>query len=137
MSLRYYLASSLDNAAVAAALAERLATEGHAVTYRWWLHGPQPHRMREVSQLEMLGVLTADVVIVLLPGGRGTHVEMGAAIAAGKSVVLVGPMDTLTERPVCFYAHPRVSHVLHDSIEVQTEALCALLAMHARDAVAA
>lgn len=134
--LRFYLASSLDNADGARRLCARLVDEGHACTYRWWTHGPQPHRMRDVSQAEMGGVLAADVVIVLMPGGRGTHVELGIALGVGKSIVLVGPTATLADRPVCFYAHPRVSHVLHDEEAIQTEALVALLAMHAREEAA-
>lgn len=136
--VRFYIASSLGNAVAARALCVRLESEGHTCTYKWWVHGAVlPDRMRETAQIEMAGVMTAHVVIVLMPGGRGTHVELGIALAAWKSIVLVGPTKTLTDRPVSFYAHPRVSLVLHDEVPVQTETLVALLAMHARDEVAA
>lgn len=131
--VRFYLASSLDNAEAARLLCNRLVAEGHTCTYRWWVHGAVlPDRLRETADLEMKGVLTADVLIVLMPAARGSHVEFGIALATWKSIVLVGPMKTLTDRPVCFYAHVRVSPILHDDEEVRTEALVALLAMHAR-----
>lgn len=135
--LRFYLASGLDNADAARALANRLTAEGHHCQYRWWVHGAVlPDRMRETAELEMGGVLTADVVIVLMPGSRGTHVELGIALASMKSIVLVGPTSTIRDRPVCFYAHKRVSLILHDEVEVQTETLVALLALHAREQAA-
>lgn len=135
--LRFYLASGLDNADAARRLCNRLEAEGHQCQYRWWIHGAVlPDRMRETAELEMAGVMTADVVVILMPGGRGTHVELGIALASMKSIVLVGPTSTIRDRPVCFYAHKRVSLVLHDDVEIQTETLVALLAMHARERAA-
>lgn len=136
MSVRYYLASGLDNTDAVLRLYERLKAEGHIASYKWWIHGAQPHRLREIAELEAAGVASADVVIVLLPGGRGTHVEMGMALAIGKSVVLVGPTKTLTDRPVAFYGMKNVTPCLFDDEEQRTEALCALLNMHAREQAA-
>lgn len=134
MGVRFYIASSLDNAEAARQLCNRLTAEGHVCTYKWWVHGAVlPDRMRETAELELAGVLSAHVVIVLMPAARGSHVEFGIALAAWKSIVLVGPTAAIKDKPVCFYAHPRVSLVLHDEEEVQTETLVALLAMHARE----
>jgi hypothetical protein len=63
-----------------------------------------------VARREILGVVEADIVIVLLPGGRGTHAELGAALALAKPVALhtndsgifVGP------ETCAFYHHPCV-----------------------------
>lgn len=32
--------------------------------------------------------MSADVVLILLPGGKGTHVELGIAIAQGRRTIL-------------------------------------------------
>lgn len=89
---KVYIATSLTNADRAALVAKVLEECGHTITYPWWAHGAAGHagmaRLAEVAEAELTGVMAADVVVVLLPGGRGTHFEMGAAIAAGTPVLL-------------------------------------------------
>lgn len=80
-----YVASTLDNAGEARMVAEALEQDGWVITYPWWTHGSVQaegdERIREVAELELAGVLMADLVVLVLPGGRGTHVEIGAALA--------------------------------------------------------
>ena len=61
---------------------------GHDLTYDWTLHGSvksvSKERLREVASLELDGVSEADFVVVLLPGGNGTHLELGFSIAREK-----------------------------------------------------
>lgn len=115
----FYIASSLDNAEAVRQLAQTLLGRGH-----WTVHGAayRPEEsaarnvvvMRDVARAEMKGVTTADVVIVLLPGGRGTHVELGGALATGKRVLIVGDRDVRHgdgPRPCAFYHHAAVEHV--------------------------
>lgn len=95
--MKYYIATKLENHAAHNALRDILNKRGHEITYDWTHHGPvYSHgleRVREVAELEINGVLAADVVIVLWPGGRGTHVEMGAALAQNKPVVFVSDIE--------------------------------------------
>lgn len=81
-----YVASTLTNAGEAQAVAEALEQDGWSITYKWWTHGSVQaegdDRIREVATAEMGGVVAADLVVVVLPGGRGTHVELGMALAA-------------------------------------------------------
>src|SRR5207237_7921708 len=71
---------------------DALKTCGHEISYDWTLHGSvkstSEERLREVATLELDGVSEADFVVVLLPGGNGTHLELGFAIARGKRVFL-------------------------------------------------
>lgn len=84
-SFRYYIASSLDNADQVRSLKAKLDAAGWEHTYDWTVHGSVQRegaaRLAEVADDETDGVLCADVVIVLLPGGRGTHTELGMAVA--------------------------------------------------------
>lgn len=53
----------------------------------------------------------ADIVFVLLPGGFGTHVELGMALGFGKKVIVhsVDPdIFTKTQGTCAFYHHPIV-----------------------------
>ena len=68
---------------------------------------------REIAERERAGIADATVLVVLLPGGLGTHAELGMAIMACVPVLLVGEAldthDPGTMWPRCIqYAHPRV-----------------------------
>ena len=62
----------------------------------------------------------ADVLVVLLPGGYGTHVEIGAALALGKPVILHAPDRKTLETPyLCvFHYHPAVKLVISEPLDV-------------------
>ena len=47
-----------------------------------------PDGYADTALAEIAAVREADVLVVLLPGGYGTHVEIGAALALGKPVIL-------------------------------------------------
>jgi hypothetical protein len=90
-SFLVYIATSLENSQAHSALAQRLRDVGVGLSYDWTTHGSAqstPERWWEVAESEIDGVKSADLVIVLLPGGNGTHVELGAALASDKIVYL-------------------------------------------------
>lgn len=128
--MRFYVASGLPNFENARKLGERLKMLGHVQTYDWTVHGAVYDRfaleeqnvrtMSDCAHREQLGVESADLVIVLLPGGRGTHVEMGMALSCRKSVHLIGhdaPLSGEADvgKHVAFYWHRLVSH--HPTID--------------------
>lgn len=113
--MRLYLASGLQNRATVAQIAQGLRDLGHTITYDWTEHGSVQDASDEekaaVAQAELEGVLAAEMVVVILPGGRGTHVEIGAALGVGIPVVIVyrKPEDLLVGGVECvFYDHPGV-----------------------------
>ena len=121
----FYLASGLENASQVSAVAARLRAAGWQQTYDWTVHGSVAgtgaRRIAEVAAAESKGVMEADVVVVLLPGGRGTHVELGMAVGRGIPVVLYHPdpavfnNDTIpsdsSQRTCAFYFLPSVVRV--------------------------
>ncbi len=113
--MNYYIASSLENAPTVQKLAAKLNAQGWTQTYDWTTHGGvqglNTEQMAEIAKNEIQGVRDADIVIVLLPGGRGTHVELGAAIAMNKLVFLYGKYERDFYRggELCpFYKYPGV-----------------------------
>lgn len=113
--MKYYIATAIERAEDHRALAKALDARGWSCAYDWTAHGSVQGqgavRMSEVAAAELRGVTTANVVIVLLPGGRGTHCELGAALAARVPVVLVGRATDLFDasgRECAFYSHPGV-----------------------------
>lgn len=131
----YYAASGLENAPAVATFHTRMRAAGWQPTYDWTLHGnvrgQGPEKMAEVAAAEIDGVARADVVIVLLPGGRGTHVELGAALALKKPLIIYSS-DSATfadgDQTIAFYHHTLV----HRTVDTETlpSAAGALLEAH-------
>jgi nucleoside 2-deoxyribosyltransferase len=106
--MRIYVASGLDNASKPEfqKLLQDIRDLGHALTYEWWTHGSmKDHSDQQIcltAERELYGIETADLVIVWLPGGGGTHVEMGYAFGLMIPVLLMN-FDPATMRKVAFY----------------------------------
>lgn len=113
--MKVYIATRLERWQDHNQVRDALAALGHTLTYDWTVHGSVwadgAARIREVATLELEGVLDADLVVVLLPGGRGTHAELGAALGAGRPVLLhsLDPILLDASPETCaFYHHPLV-----------------------------
>lgn len=93
--MKFYIATGLDNWREHNNLRDALIKDGHVITYDWTVHGPVwkdgIKRIQEVAIAELNGIIKADTVIVLYPGGRGTHVELGYALALMKPVIFYSP----------------------------------------------
>ena len=118
---RFYIATRLERAADHNRVRDALHAAGHRITYDWTKHGSVRHVstevMADVAGAELRGVYLANFVVVLLPGGRGTHLELGAALAWRRPVVLhaESPLAEasfgLGKDTCAFYHHPLVRHV--------------------------
>ena len=135
MPKRFYLATRKDRSEQAEPLLQALKAQGWERTFVWT---PQDEASTdgyaEVALKELAGVREADVLIVLLPGGYGTHVEIGAALALGKPVILHAPdRKTLeTPYPCIFHYHPSVKILVSETPDV--DAILACLPPSAGDA---
>lgn len=114
MSKKFYIATALERAADHKFIKEALIAAGHEITYDWTTHGSvqdKPHTWCDVAQNEINGVIDADVVIVLLPGGRGTHTELGIALGNATPIIIVGDQVDATGRTCIFYHDTTVRRV--------------------------
>ena len=128
--MKFYLASKVTNGPYADQVIKKLEGRGWENTFNWATapnlrdlippHGYLPAAYREQAAVtatkEMEGVRAADVLIALLPGGRGTHIEIGAALVHNKPVILC--LEETEEPymdgkyPCAFYSHPRVTMMI-------------------------
>ena len=115
--MKYYVASSVFNAARVNEAASVLTGNGHARVYDWTKHGDisraDAETKREVAETEARAVEAAELVVLLLPGRFGTHAELGIAIASheNKRILLWSETDapfTGAEGFCVFYHHPAV-----------------------------
>ncbi len=68
----------------------------------------------EYAKSEFQGIIDSDVVIILLPAGRGTHIELGMALALNKKVYLCSLTEEefSVENTVAFYELPNITHLV-------------------------
>ncbi|NOU83169.1 group-specific protein [Paenibacillus sp. LMG 31459] len=117
--MKFYIASSLKNVESVRQLAVSLKAQGFQHTYDWTTHSniDSISKLRNIGQEEVAGVMDADVVIVLFPAGKGSHVELGIALGAGKKIYLYSSTNELNELGnTCTFYHV-------DSVEQQIGSL--------------
>lgn len=109
--MQFYIATSLSRMASHNLVRDELKRSGHTISYDWTSHGSMKlvskERLQEVAILELQGIAESDFVVVLLPGGKGTHLELGFALAKGKKVFLH------TEDPLMFELGPQTNGFYH------------------------
>ena len=95
--MKVYIASSLGNVAMVQRLRDLLVSLDHEITHDWTVVGPghanDPRAVRQADVVDQVsltlenradadieGVVSADALIVVMPGGVGTHTELGVAL---------------------------------------------------------
>lgn len=113
--MKYYIATSTMRAAAHNMVRDGLKKLGHEITYDWTTHGSvrltSRARLQEVAHVELQGILDSDFVVILLPGGKGTHTELGFSIASKKRVLIHSEDPALFEigpETCAFYHHTDV-----------------------------
>lgn len=116
---RFYIATQIERAKDHNTIRDLLIQCGHELTYDWTTHGNVRRTSQElltsVSHKMIDAILAADVVIVLLPGGKGTHTEFGAALASGKKVIVHCEDEEVflpTEKTNAFYHHRLITPLI-------------------------
>lgn len=123
---KFYLATRKDRSDDAKPLVEALKERGWERTFDWSGEDLAPERYADTALAEIAGVREADVLIVLFPAGRGTHVEIGVALALGKPVIIHTPdRKTLdSPYPCVFHYHPGVTLVISEQLDVDKLLAC-------------
>jgi len=126
--MRFYIASKLENHEQVTSLADILKSFGWTHTYDWTSHGSLKETdiktLKSVGQKEYDGVKNADIVIILTPQGRGTHVELGMAIALNKVIYICHKDDKYfkcDDNTSAFYWLPNVNHFTGSIGELATK----------------
>lgn len=96
---RFYIASTLNNKENVQIVSERLKQEDFIHTYDWTQnkHLTSLDQLREVGMKELEAVKNSDFVVVLLPAGKGSHVELGIAIGNGIKTYLYSENNELND----------------------------------------
>lgn len=114
--MKFYVASSFINKEQVRYVNQKLIDVGFIHTYDW----TKNNRASSLSELENIGVKEknavkdSDFVVILLPGGKGSHIELGLALAGDKKVFLYSPNDEINNVSLTstFYHLPEVEKVI-------------------------
>lgn len=117
--MKFYIGSGLKNAKVVNEFSEKLKAHGWEHKYNWTennLENESIEDLIEYATLEQKAIEESDVVIIILPAGRGTHVELGMAIALNKKIYLYSnnKEEFDIENTVAFYQIPSIQKIIGD-----------------------
>ena len=112
--MNFYIGSGFKNCDMVNYVSQKLKEAGWKHTYNWAdniLGYETLENLIEFSNLEIQGINDADIVIILLPGGRGTHIELGMSLALNKKIYLYSNDDNVfkdAKETVNFYQLPSI-----------------------------
>ena len=111
--MKFYVGSGMKNCGLVNEYSKKLKETGCQQTYDWVKNVNDDvdiNDMIEYAKLEKQGIANADVVIILLPAGRGAHIELGMALALGKKIFLCSTTNEEfnIENTVAFYELPDI-----------------------------
>ena len=112
--MNFYIGSGFKNCDMVNYVSQKLKEAGWEHTYNWAdniLGNETLEDLIEFSNLEIQGINDADIVIILLPGGRGTHIELGMSLALNKKIYLYSNDENAfkdAKETVNFYQLPSI-----------------------------
>nr|WP_144921004.1 group-specific protein [Paenibacillus bovis] len=109
---KFYVASSFKNINEVRLVSNLLKEKGFIQTYDWTRNerASTIEDLREIGIQELNAVKEADFIIVLLPAGKGSHIELGIALGQGKRIYLHSPNNEVNnvDTTSTFYHVPEV-----------------------------
>ncbi|MBU9711867.1 group-specific protein [Evansella tamaricis] len=92
---KFYVASSFKNIDTVGYVSNELINKGYIQTYDWTKNerASTIEDLKEIGRQERKAVMEADFIIVLLPAGKGSHIEFGIALGQGKRIYLYSQND--------------------------------------------
>ena len=111
--MNFYIGSGMKNCELVKYYANVLEKNGWKQTYDWCKNinnDVSIEDMKLYAQKESQAIIDSDVVIILLPAGRGSHIELGMALALKKKIFLCSNTKEAfnIENTVAFYGLPNI-----------------------------
>ncbi|HDR8093602.1 nucleoside 2-deoxyribosyltransferase [Bacillus cereus] len=106
--MNFYIASGFQNKHLVRSVANELKHAGWHHTYDWTKNErvANEEQLREIGQAEQNAVKKADVFLLILDGGNGSHTEFGMAIALEKTIYVYQAENPLQ---TTFYHLPEIN----------------------------
>lgn len=90
---KFYVASSFINKEAVRFVSQCLIDNNFIHTYDWTKHDRAStfDDLKSIGNMERTAVLESDFIIIILPAGKGSHIELGIALGQGKQIYLYSP----------------------------------------------
>lgn len=91
--MRFYIASSFKNSTLVKELSQKLINYNYEHSYDW----TKNQRANSIEDLSTIGmkekeaIIDSDFIVILLPAGKGSHIELGIALGLEKRIYLYSP----------------------------------------------
>lgn len=111
--MKFYIGSGMKNCELVNQYAKLLKESGFEQTYDWVKNISDDisiEDMIEYAKLEKQGIDDSDIVVIILPAGRGAHIELGMSLALNKKIFLCSDTkeEFNIENTVAFYELPSI-----------------------------
>lgn len=111
--MKFYIGSGLKNYKLVNYYAKILKENGLQETYNWVKNIKNDITKKDLEKYakeETQAIVNSDIIIILLPAGRGTHVELGMALALNKKIFLCSETNEEfnIKNTVAFYELPNI-----------------------------
>ena len=115
--VKFYIGSGMKNCELVNYYAKILKRKGWNLTYNWVENINDDVSIEDMTSYaisESQGIVDSDVVIILLPAGRGAHIELGMALALNKKIFLCSETkdEFSIENTVAFYGLPNIIQLI-------------------------
>lgn len=115
--MKFYIGSGMKNWELVNYYAKLLKENGWEQTYEWVKNisaDISKNDMIKYASLESQGIIDSDVVIILLPAGRGAHIELGMSMALNKKIFLCSTTkeEFSILNTVAFYELPKITQLV-------------------------
>ncbi|EJQ48943.1 Uncharacterized protein BWINRASL_04089 [Bacillus mycoides] len=114
--MKFYIASGFQNKHLVRFISSQLKEVGWHHTYDWTKNERATNReqLQKIGEEEQKAIREADVFLLILDGGNGSHTEFGMAIALEKKVYIYHEGNSLQ---TTFYHLPEINIFGGDAAE--------------------
>ncbi|MGP1908263.1 group-specific protein [Metabacillus sp. JX24] len=97
--MKFYVASSFKNIDKVRQVSNQLKSRGYIQTYDWTENEKAStfEDLKLIGRQEKIAVAEADLIVVLLPAGKGSHIEFGIALGLNKRIILYSSNDEVNK----------------------------------------
>lgn len=111
--MKFYIGSGLKNYKLVNYYAKILKENGLEEACNWVKNIKNDITKKDLEKYakeETQAIVNSDIIIILLPAGRGTHVELGMALALNKKIFLCSETNEEfnIKNTVAFYELPNI-----------------------------
>lgn len=91
--MNFYIASSFKNINQVKELTARLQSKGFLNSYDWTQNerATSYEALEQIGEQELEAVANSDFLVILLPAGKGSHIEFGIALGLRKRIYVFAP----------------------------------------------